>query len=75
MSNSLSTVKSTVNTVKSTAAQEAQDEAEGGIKINTLNKMLEQQHQSAVQKAAINLLEIKELRERWYTKKELRDKE
>ena len=42
MSNSLSTVKSTVNTVKSTAAQEAQMEAEGGIKINFLNKMLEQ---------------------------------
>ena len=42
MSNSLSTDKSTVNTVKSTAAQEAQMEAEGEIKINSLNKMLEQ---------------------------------
>lgn len=41
MSNSLSTVKSTVNTVKSQAAQEEKEEEEGGIKINTLNKMLE----------------------------------
>ena len=37
MSNSVCTEKSNVNTVKSTAAQE---EAEGGIKINDLNKKL-----------------------------------
>lgn len=39
MSNSLSNVNK--SSVKSTAAQEAQMEAEGGIKIITLNKLLE----------------------------------
>ena len=40
MSNSLSNVNK--SSVKSTAAQEAQEEAEGGIKIITLNRLLEQ---------------------------------
>lgn len=62
MSNSLSNVNK--SSVKSTAAQEAQEEAEGGIKIITLNRLLEQQP-----------MELKELREIWYTKKELKDKE
>ena len=40
VSNSLSNVNK--SSVKSTAAQEAQEEANGGIKINSLNKLLEQ---------------------------------
>jgi cell division FtsZ-interacting protein ZapD len=61
MSNSLSNVNK--SSVKSTAAQEAQEEADGGIKIITLNKLLDQQP-----------MELKELREVWYTKKELKEK-
>jgi capsid protein len=40
LSNSISTVKSNVNDIKSTAAQEYQEELATGIKIQTLNKML-----------------------------------
>ena len=61
VSNSLSNVNK--SSVKSTAAQEAQEEANGGIKINSLNKLLEQQP-----------MELKELTEIWYTKKELKEK-
>ena len=44
MSNSLSTANK--SNVQSTAAQEAREEKDTGIKINTLNKMLqEQEHQ------------------------------
>lgn len=60
VSNSLSNVNK--SSVKSTAAQEAQEEANGGIKIITLNKLLEQQP-----------MELKELTEIWYTKKELKE--
>ena len=61
VSNSLSNVNK--SSVKSTAAEEAQEEANGGIKIITLNKLLEQQP-----------MELKELTEIWYTKKELQEK-
>ena len=69
LSNSISTVKSNVNDIQSTAAQEAQEELATGIKIKTLNKML-QQEQNKV--AETQLQDIKELKERWYTRKELK---
>jgi hypothetical protein len=43
LSHSLSTIKSNQYTNKSTALQEAQEEAFTGIKIRTLNQMLEEQ--------------------------------
>jgi len=72
LSNSLSTIKSNINDVKSTAAQEALEEEATGIKIQTLNKILEQHDQQLInEKNQLSLLDIKELRERWFTKKEL----
>jgi capsid protein len=72
LSHSLSTVKSNVNDIKSTAAQEAQEERATGIKITTLNRMLQQEQNK---EAEAQLLEIKELKERWYTKMELKMQE
>ena len=71
MSNSLSHVNS--KSVKSTAAQEAQEEAETGIDREKLNQMLQQEQQKLMdeQGAQINLCDMKELRERWFTKSEL----
>ena len=62
-------MKSNVNDIKSTAAQEAQEERATGIKITTLNRMLQQEQNK---EAEAQLLEIKELKERWYTKMELK---
>lgn len=61
-----------MKSVKSTAAQEAQEEAETGINREKLNQMLEEQQRLMdAQSAQVHLLDIKELRERWYTKQEL----
>lgn len=65
-------MKSNVNDIKSTAAQEAQEERATGIKITTLNRMLQQEQNK---EAEAQLLEIKELKERWYTKMELKMQE
>lgn len=48
------------------------EEEATGIKIQTLNKILEQHDQQLLnEKNQLSLLDIKELRERWFTKKEL----
>lgn len=70
LSNSLSTVKSNINEIKSTAAQEQEEEMQTGIKIKVLNKMLEQEQNKM---AESQLLEMKELKERWYTRMELKN--
>ena len=58
--------KSKTNEIQSTAAQEAVEEEVTGIRIKTLNKLLEQEA-----KQPQDLSEMKELRERWYTRSEL----